>query len=463
MKRSSHQTRLASFALSALSILLFVSYANSVSAQKIVLGSQAEAKEEKHIFATLKITNRCPQPHQFRVTSDLKNLRLKQKKNAILIGASSTEDVEVLFDASGANDSLTAVVACLDCNKEEGCSQDPDEVPLEITDIDTSLDSYRTGAKRRNFGLLSVMGPNDVGIIPENSAGCPIGSDHIFISMDDEDDHNISSVNGWTGDITHYSTGTRFGFCRVDGRLFHPQADNDYAVLKLSTGDCPSGSVTVKRLFDNENIHNHNDSSENIAPNCISVDSSGICNNVPHLNRANTRMQFCYFQRNPVSGTDFPNLHVAYGVFAAPSSMWLANGTVLTDDEDSTNNDLTEVDLDHLDFASIIYGTSFPFNGRNTKLLVAKVKNANCPNPCPIIGSYDGANCFVGRPPAGTTAILRASFFGFIPLSFDWTPVNGNCPTWYDGTAPCSRRTVPLGTHPFIYANNWYVQPVCRP
>ncbi|HXU35152.1 MAG TPA: hypothetical protein VN937_02230 [Blastocatellia bacterium] len=471
MKRSSYQAcnrqRLASFALSALSILLFVSYASSVSAQEIVLGSQPEAKQEKPIFATLKITNRCPQPHQFRVTSDLKNLRLKQKKDAILIGASSSEDVEVLFDASGSNDSLTAVVECLDCNNDEGCSQDPDEVSLEITDIDTSLKSNPPGAKRRNFGLLSVTGPNDVGIIPENSAGCPAGSEHIFISMDDQDDvpgrHNISSVNGWTGDISRYSTGTKFGFCRVDGSQFTNHFSSDYAVLQLSS-NCPVGSISVERIFDNENKNNHNTSSGNIAPSCITYDEGQhLCDPFggPAKN-PDTKMNFCFFQALS-GGLGFPNLHVAYGVFAAPSSNWFATGTVLTDDEDDRGTGNFDSTPQITNFSRIVYGTDSALIGRNTKLLVAKVANADCPNPCPFIGSYDGANCFVGRPPTGTTAIVLSIPFGFHPRFFSWTPGSVNCPTWFDGTAPCAQRAVPLGTIPFIFANNWYVNPVCRP
>jgi hypothetical protein len=166
-------------------------------------------------------------------------------------------------------------------------------------------------------------------------------------------------------------------------------------------------------------------------------------------------MKFCFFNAGNLSGMQpFPDLQVPYGVFAAPSSTWFATGTVLTDDEDSTNNDST---LGITNLSNIVFGTDFPLEGPNTKLLVAKVANDSCTNPCPYIGSYDTANCWVGQPPSGTTALA----FHFGLDFFLWTPANG-CPIWYDA-APCSARQIPPQTRSFIWSNMWYVEPACRP
>jgi hypothetical protein len=185
--------------------------------------------------------------------------------------------------------------------------------------------------------------------------------------MDDEDDGNISYVKGWTGDISHYSTGTNFEFCKVDGNQFHGHASGTYAVLKLST-DCPAGSFTIHRSFHNENRHNNNRSSENTYPN---ISEKGT-----------TVMYFCFFPRDNMSS--FPPLGVPYGVFAAPSSAWLDTGTVFTDDEDKNNADSTEGVPNQYNFgllfSKIIYGEGespyySPFRGPNTYLLVAKVRD----------------------------------------------------------------------------------------
>jgi hypothetical protein len=83
--------------------------------------------------------------------------------------------------------------------------------------------------------------------------------------------------------------------------------------------------------------------------------------------------------------TSFPDFNVSYGVFAAPSSAWLATGLVYTDDEDTNNKDYTTWKgiADASRFAKIIYGSdsfldgldTYLLRGRNTYLLVAKVRN----------------------------------------------------------------------------------------
>jgi hypothetical protein len=70
-----------------------------------------------------------------------------------------------------------------------------------------------------------------------------------------------------------------------------------------------------------------------------------------------------------------------------------------------------------------------------------------------LIGSYDGATCYVGTPPSGTTAFIYDG-------KFYYTPVNGNqCPlagSSYDG-ANCFVAYVPEFAVPSIWNNKWYV------
>jgi len=473
--RSSHLARLrmslaAIFGFLGLSILFLASCSTLITEQRV--SRRPTINQQKITRARLQITNRCPQSHRFRVISDIRDPRFKQQTDAILIGATSTKTIDVLFDASGSKSNGKAVVECLDCKKAEGCFQNRDELAIQMTAVEpTPLKRGKVPSVSTRFssGISTQSGANDVGIIPQNSGGCPVGSDHIYISMDDEDNHkfgsqNTSSVSGWTGDISRYSTGTTFGFCRVDGNRFHPHFQSDYAVLLLGS-TCPAGSVRIERVFDNEdNAPQSNWSSGDIGPNSIRYDAKFT--GFPF----DTKMSFCFFRASPFGMGSFPNLSVPYGVFAAPSSAWFATGTVHTDDEDRKNNfDSTSsnvagsnlVDL----FAQIIYGTEAgtPLAGKNTNLLVAKVtNNTDCIHPCPYLGSYDGANCWVGKPPPGTNAIIKSS--PFLQRKLYWTPVTGNCPTWYDGAGGgCYMRTIPPYTRPFIWSNMWYVEPVCRP
>jgi hypothetical protein len=82
---------------------------------------------------------------------------------------------------------------------------------------------------------------------------------------------------------------------------------------------------------------------------------------------------------------------------------------------------------------------------------------ASC-NRCPYLGTFDGANCFIGKPPTGTAAFIFAG-------NLYYTPVSGNqCPrpgSWFD-SANCFVAHVPGQAVPFIFANGWYVQSSCQ-
>lgn len=82
---------------------------------------------------------------------------------------------------------------------------------------------------------------------------------------------------------------------------------------------------------------------------------------------------------------------------------------------------------------------------------------ANCTTPCPQIGNWDGANCYITSAPSGTTPFLYQNGF-YIDAS------NGTCPLAgsFDG-AHCLISSAPSGTSPFIYQNGFYVKGSCGP
>lgn len=79
-------------------------------------------------------------------------------------------------------------------------------------------------------------------------------------------------------------------------------------------------------------------------------------------------------------------------------------------------------------------------------------------NPCAQGGTFDGANCLIGAPPAGTNAFIYSN-------SYYYTPIGGNsCPkagSRFDG-ANCIVQAAAAGTKPFVYENRWYYQNMCR-
>jgi hypothetical protein len=74
---------------------------------------------------------------------------------------------------------------------------------------------------------------------------------------------------------------------------------------------------------------------------------------------------------------------------------------------------------------------------------------------CPYLGAYDGANCYVGHPPPGTTSFIYANNFYYKPLPGNQCPMPGS---WFDG-ANCFVTTIPPQASPFLYNNAWYVHP----
>jgi hypothetical protein len=326
----------------------------------------------------------------------------------------------------------------------------------------------------------------DVGVIP-GTGWCPTGSEPIAIHMDDEDHKNADSASGWIGAITS-DRNTRFFFCRFDGKKFGP-AEGAYAVLKLSA-QCPPGSYSFSRYFENEQNSNQNGYSGNIYPNLSQFDS------------ATTHLYFCLFVPNPLSApSPFPDLGLEYGVFASslPTS-GLASGHLHTDDEDDGNANF--FDLDYYSMAS--WTTQIIWGSNNTDISIVKVRNAPPPPPhCVpkavsydgtfLSASYDGANCYIKPVVAGATPFIWSGGYYVtpdrsttcLPGTGSWDLANcyfmpkpaggffykdafyvpagpGNsCPTGttFDG-ANCLVKAAPWGTHAFEYQNKWYFTPL---
>jgi len=69
---------------------------------------------------------------------------------------------------------------------------------------------------------------------------------------------------------------------------------------------------------------------------------------------------------------------------------------------------------------------------------------------CPFGGNFDGANCSVGRPPAGHQARTFGNDYYLFPFA---CPDGG---TWNTDIKACHLKEFPAGTNPFVYAGSIY-------
>ncbi len=96
----------------------------------------------------------------------------------------------------------------------------------------------------------------------------------------------------------------------------------------------------------------------------------------------------------------------------------------------------------------------------------------NCTNPCPSGGVYDGANCYMWTRPPGTTPFIwdenmyhAAVVHPNGPCPYlAWNNLNGtNVQPQFD-SANCVLWLGPEPNQlPFIWSNNYYLSPICRP
>ncbi|HZI14870.1 MAG TPA: hypothetical protein VE153_31160 [Myxococcus sp.] len=270
--------------------------------------------------------------------------------------------------------------------------------------------------------------------------------------MDDEDDGNDNYRWGWVGATQQNSSGTTFGFCRVDGERFGslPRASwvdltaQAYAVLKLGSS-CPPGTyIEFTRNFDNEDKNNRNWRQGNIGPN---------------VSNSNTSLRFCMFMpSNSGVMNGFPSLGGEYGVFAAggfASFYGLSSGHIHTDDEDRRNANswnYHRVGGINTIIHSIISGVD------NTDLRTVRVKHR--PAPCTrrvyyhtgasLSAQYDGANCYIKPVPSSGTPFIYANNY-YVTAGPNNTCAEG----FYDGRN-CYIMSAPSGTTAFKWGNAFY-------
>jgi hypothetical protein len=211
--------------------------------------------------------------------------------------------------------------------------------------------------------------PGDVGVIP-NGTTCPAGSVLGAAYMDCEDSNGLTQQRGWHGgwSATGLTGGVELKVCRVPGANFRPVTTdpNDtsqfYAVMQLGE-TCPAGSASFTRRVDNEDSGNTNVLRSDLEPSTVTRSPS------------NSNLKFCLF-RNGSTAAGFPNLGFQYGVFAGPALRGaLEVGLVLSDDEDTNNNDATIADSALLrQHAETVILSGHPRVKSSTTFQMARVK-----------------------------------------------------------------------------------------
>lgn len=74
---------------------------------------------------------------------------------------------------------------------------------------------------------------------------------------------------------------------------------------------------------------------------------------------------------------------------------------------------------------------------------------------CPAGGWFDGANCQIGKAPAGTSAfIYNGAYYYTYSNGATKCPLAGS----HDDGANCFVQWIPSGVSPFIYLNHWYYE-----
>lgn len=177
----------------------------------------------------------------------------------------------------------------------------------------------------RHTSLKDISGGYDVGVIPTSRGACPLASEKVQISIDNEDKNTKTSKSGsWNSSWEVTSGGnTMMYFCKADGRLFS-NAPGSFSVLKLG-GNKPQNVKSVTQLFmDCED----NDA----ATGFVSNPNDGAPNYVD----GNRNLMTYWYVFNNTSGGSFPNLGMEYGVLGYPQSE-ISSSIYYTDDEDGNN------------------------------------------------------------------------------------------------------------------------------
>jgi hypothetical protein len=145
-----HKPALAVILL-ALSILVITS-PSSLLAQGLT-NWRFEIEAGTKTGGKVMLRNVCPKPHRFRVKSNAKYLRFEQQVDAILVRQGSIVPIGVLFDATRLESNVyrdTATVECLDCQRDEQCSQEQVEFPVEMSVIKPADKMANEASKSRD-------------------------------------------------------------------------------------------------------------------------------------------------------------------------------------------------------------------------------------------------------------------------------------------------------------------------
>jgi hypothetical protein len=118
-------------------------------------GWRVQIEAGKSTRSTLAINNHCLEPHLFRIKSSAKYLQFEQPTDSVLIAARTAKQLGVRFDATGLKSKVyrsKVVVECLDCRKKMSkCTQDRDEVPVELTVIWSPTLNGETPAEHKSI------------------------------------------------------------------------------------------------------------------------------------------------------------------------------------------------------------------------------------------------------------------------------------------------------------------------
>lgn len=302
---------------------------------------------------------------------------------AMLSVAFSCSDEDINADSY----SLTAEIEKIETSyfegakKYEGKTDDakietvlpPEELNLLIEGIVGESEEYVKGKRPYHATARTDFNGYDVGVVPLSGA-CPVGYEQLEIFMDCEDKNPATSLsklpgtsaNQW-GVVVDGSRNIRFKFCRVDGRLFKPFAQQDgsdqsYALLRLGNlaPAVPAGAYqySVIRNFDNEDRRNKNSSIGDIAPNVVNSNTT-LRFSVRVGTSAMADPSGAWITGFPASSAVFTD-GGTYGVFTSPyvsTSGWSSTGReyrIFTDDEDSSNGNWAYLD-------NLPYANEFPW------------------------------------------------------------------------------------------------------
>lgn len=92
----------------------------------------------------------------------------------------------------------------------------------------------------------------------------------------------------------------------------------------------------------------------------------------------------------------------------------------------------------------------------------ATANTPNCADPCPVDGTYDGANCYIFTSPGGTAPFVYQNGFYYTAVAGpDPCPYEGPYGVWYDGLNCYLNYTAPSGSGPFLNGNDFYLTAAC--